>query len=1010
MADDTERLILEMSANLKAFENTLDRANRAADRRFSVLEKRAAKSAVAVERSFAEMGGGIRNALATIGVGLAVREVGSYADAWTRSANKLSAAGVEADRVLATQERIVELANETRSSYESTADLYSKINRATQELGANELQVARAVETVNKALAAGGATQGERSAAILQLGQGLGSGVLQGDELRSIRENSAVLSKAIADEFGTTVGGLKKLGEEGKLTADRVFQAILRGSAAVDAQFARTTPTIEDSFTILQNAATKYVGQLDAASGASAKLSGFILYVADNLDLLTQAAIIAGTAVGGVLVGRGLAVLAVQGVAAARAVGFTTAALQAMGLRATFATASMASLRAAMAFLGGPIGVAIAATAVGVGAYAAAMAKAAAPSEGLTKTTDALSAAVGDYEAAALAASIATGKDADAARAAVTAKKAAIELERQNARAKLDSAKASLALAQAEQARLGQILTTGGEQGVPASAGIALKALKNEPYLKQLETDAKAAQKALDGAAASIKAVDAILAGGGNLKAPAAAGGGGSGGRPRDLARERAEIAASASLEAARLRNDIDRVRVLERSADLSDQIGRYEATGLSLAESRKRAAADMLLLDEARTIAANKALQAGQAAYALELARIREEFDGIRGLERKQELAGRIVDLQEQGLDLATATSAANRQQLEVDRARADIRTKWLRQTVQEFTLEKARLSGDEARVRSLERELAIRERSRDLQEQGGFSRGQADATARSEQNQLDVAELRGKFRGAFRDGVRAAITGDLGGYFENLAANLGEKVLGKSLDVLADSLLETLAATLPELFDFGADLAGATANATAITSAGAAAGATMGTAIATAGVATGASIATSMTGAGVAAGGTMAAAIVAAGAQAAALMAAAMVADAGAEGAAAAAASAFRGFRASGGPYVTDELGPEGIGSTGGHGVVFSTAAMRGLADLGRLAKQGMIGGGDRPINLEVVNLGEPATARTERMPGGDMRLTLEPLFKQGLDAAGQSGQLERSLRRRPRAKTRG
>jgi len=73
-----------------------------------------------------------------------------------------------------------------------------------------------------------GATAQETSAALVQLKQALSSGVLQGEELRSIREQAPLVAQAIAQEMGVTIGELKNLGAEGKITTDIVLSALNR--------------------------------------------------------------------------------------------------------------------------------------------------------------------------------------------------------------------------------------------------------------------------------------------------------------------------------------------------------------------------------------------------------------------------------------------------------------------------------------------------------------------------------------------------------------------------------------------------------------------------------------------------------------------------------------------------------------------------------------------------------------------------------------------------------------
>jgi tape measure domain-containing protein len=352
MAESDARLQVVLEAKIDKLIERLNTANRAVYGAAGKFERDVNR----INRKFQTMGSGLGVAadriggyLAAIGVALSIREVQQYADAWTNARNKLAAAGVATGDLARRQNELADLANRTRSGFSETVDLYAKLTRATEDLGANSAQVARATEIVNKSFKAGGAAASEQAAGILQLSQALGSGVLQGDELRSLRENAPLLAKAIAAEFDTTIAGLKKLGSEGKLTSDRVFKAILNAGKDIDAQFSKTIPTISDSFQRLQTEFGRYINSANAATGASAQLAGFINQVADNFDALADAAVVTASVIGGALAGQALA-RAVTG-------------LSAIAAGATGAAGAMGLLRAAMAFLGGPWGVAI--TAIG---------------------------------------------------------------------------------------------------------------------------------------------------------------------------------------------------------------------------------------------------------------------------------------------------------------------------------------------------------------------------------------------------------------------------------------------------------------------------------------------------------------------------------------------------------------------------------------------------------------------------------------------------------------------
>lgn len=216
-------------------------------------------------------------------LGTLTYQVIQYADAWTNLANRLNALGVPANDVVATQRDIVDIAERARASIDGVGQAYTRMLLASREIGASQAQIARATETVSKAMAVSGATTAESNASIIQLGQALGSGILNGDELRSIRENAPLVAQAIAKEFNTTIGGLKQLGEEGKLVADRVFKALLNASDEVDNMFSKTRATVSQSFALVTNAVREYLGTADQMFGTSLNLAAVLGRFAETI-------------------------------------------------------------------------------------------------------------------------------------------------------------------------------------------------------------------------------------------------------------------------------------------------------------------------------------------------------------------------------------------------------------------------------------------------------------------------------------------------------------------------------------------------------------------------------------------------------------------------------------------------------------------------------------------------------------------------------------------------------
>ena len=215
---------------------------------------------------------------------LATTKIIRYADAWTNVNNRIRAATKTSLDFRIAQESIIATAQRAGVDISAVADAYSRISQATSELGINQERVTDVVSKLTLALKAGGATGAETSSVMIQLAQGLGSGALQGDELRSILEASIPITKALSKEFGVTTGELKKLGSEGKLTADRVVEAIEN----IDEKSLTFTKDITSGFTEVNNALTVYIGRLDESLGASENVAAVLSGLANNIDEVVE--------------------------------------------------------------------------------------------------------------------------------------------------------------------------------------------------------------------------------------------------------------------------------------------------------------------------------------------------------------------------------------------------------------------------------------------------------------------------------------------------------------------------------------------------------------------------------------------------------------------------------------------------------------------------------------------------------------------------------------------------
>jgi tape measure domain-containing protein len=251
-------------------------------------------------------------ALGGVGAAAGSKALMDYADQATTVRNRLAVLTEQQSQRVAMEREVFEIAQRTRSSYVATSQLFSRTTQAAQQLGRSQGEVGRFVETVSMTSQISGSSTQEANAAAVQLAQGLSSNRLQGDELRSILENNVALAQLLARELaGGSVGRLREMGTEGLLTAQQVMDAVLRGSSEIRRQFEQTQATFANSFVIVNNALTRYVGQLDQAVGASQAFFNLMQSLADNLPqiaggiaLITAALVALGAVkVAGALVG-----------------------------------------------------------------------------------------------------------------------------------------------------------------------------------------------------------------------------------------------------------------------------------------------------------------------------------------------------------------------------------------------------------------------------------------------------------------------------------------------------------------------------------------------------------------------------------------------------------------------------------------------------------------------------------------------------------------------------------
>lgn len=238
----------------------------------------------------------ILRGFAGVGAALLIRELVTLTDTYTNIQNRLRTVTESEEQLIEVTDRLFESSNRTRSSFEGTAEVYARVGLAARELGRTQSELLDFTESLNQAVILSGASAAEAQAGLIQLSQGLASGVLRGDELRSVLEQLPVVADVIAKSLGVTRGELRQLGADGKISAQIVLDAFKLARVELSERFAKSIPTIGQSFVVLKNNIIQVLGSLDKATGTSITLSKAIIGLANSLKEVAVALAIAGAA------------------------------------------------------------------------------------------------------------------------------------------------------------------------------------------------------------------------------------------------------------------------------------------------------------------------------------------------------------------------------------------------------------------------------------------------------------------------------------------------------------------------------------------------------------------------------------------------------------------------------------------------------------------------------------------------------------------------------------------
>lgn len=206
-------------------------------------------------------------------------------DTFTQLQNRLKLVTDGTEDLNAKWTELVNIANSSYSSIESTVTLYQRVAQAFKAWGDSAEDAMEFTDLFQKAAVLSGSSVQTTAQAVYQFGQALNKGKLDGDEFKSVLEGLPYVAKLIQDSLGVTRAELYEMSADGKISVERLKEAFTDAAAAIRGDFSKVTPTIGMALVVLENKWTEFIGKIQTGSGIFTLLARAILLVADNLGL-----------------------------------------------------------------------------------------------------------------------------------------------------------------------------------------------------------------------------------------------------------------------------------------------------------------------------------------------------------------------------------------------------------------------------------------------------------------------------------------------------------------------------------------------------------------------------------------------------------------------------------------------------------------------------------------------------------------------------------------------------
>lgn len=268
---ETQASIQALAAEQENFNNKLEKGSSVADKLRGA--QASIQGAAAEQGNFnhklevgsdaaSKLTGMLKKALITYASFRSVKAFVGLSDEMTQIKARLNAINDGQQTTLELQKMVYESAQRARGEYKTTLDIVSKLGAQAKAAFSSNKETIAFAENLNKLFTISGTSAQGMESVMYNLTQAMASGVLRGQDLNAVMANTPQLLQIVSEYMGEPIGKIRKLAEEGQLSADVIKNALLGATDDINAQFAKMPMTFGQIATSMKN---KFIKNIEPA-------------------------------------------------------------------------------------------------------------------------------------------------------------------------------------------------------------------------------------------------------------------------------------------------------------------------------------------------------------------------------------------------------------------------------------------------------------------------------------------------------------------------------------------------------------------------------------------------------------------------------------------------------------------------------------------------------------------------------------------------------------------------